>query len=195
MKTVSYYSLTGNQRQDFLSYLSTVTDSSPAFENMWDADWTNKPNTLPYILERTDKFQSPHGDYFIIYDDLQPVGMGGIYFSSFNRFIALAGVRTWVNPAYRNRALLKENLLPYHKAWAVKNNCRQVALTFNEYNKNIVEIFKRNRAGTPRLEHNLFYNGLVELGFPVVIQKTPQWVIYEPLDQDWKFNWEMIQAQ
>lgn len=194
MKTVSYYSLTEVEQKYFLNYLSQVQDKSPAFENMWDDDWSNKPNTLPYILERTDKFKCTNGDYFIIYDEDNITGMGGVYYSSFNKFIALAGVRTWVNPRYRNRALLKENLLPYHRAWAMKNNCRLIALTFNDYNKNIIEIFKRNRAGTPRLEHNLFYNGLIEVKFPVMILKTPQWVIYEKLDLDWEFNWNIIKA-
>lgn len=195
MKTVSYYSLTKIQQEEFFNYLAQIKDPSPAFENMWDSDWANKPNTLPYLLEKTNKFNAPNGDYFVIYDDNAVVGMGGVYYSNVNKFIAIAGVRTWVNPVYRNRALLKEHLLPYHRAWAVKNNCRQVALTFNDYNKNIVQIFKRNRAGTPRLEHNLFYNGLEELSFPVIIQKTPQWVIYEKLNKDWEFNWATIQAQ
>lgn len=194
MKTVSYYSLTTIQQEEFFNYLSQIKDPSPAFENMWDRDWSNKPNTLPYLLEKTSKFNAPNGDYFVIYDDNTVVGMGGVYYSSFNRFIAIAGVRTWVNPEYRNRALLKEHLLPYHRAWAVKNNCRQVALTFNDYNKNVAEIFKRNRAGTPRLEHNLFYNGLREVEFPVTIQKTRQWVIYESLT-DWEFNWATIKSQ
>ncbi len=192
MNTVSYYSLSTNQQQDFFNYLSQVRDPSPAFDNMWAEDWNAKSNTLPYILNKTEKFRPGSGDYFVVYDNDTIVGMGGVCYSSFNKFIALAGVRTWVNPHYRNRALLKEHLLPYHRAWAVANKCRQIALTFNDYNKNIAEIFKRNRAGTPRLEHNLFYNGLEELKFPVIIQKTPQWVIYERLDSSWNFNWDCI---
>lgn len=194
MKTVGYYDLDNSKRYKFFNFLSSVKDPSPAFENMWDRDWQNKPNTLPYLLEKTDKFKTL-GDYFVIYDNDNIVGMGGVYYSSFNKFVAIAGVRTWVNPTYRNRALLKEHLLPYHKAWAIKNNCRQVALTFNDYNKNVAEIFKRNRAGTPRLEHNLFYNGLCEVEFPVTILKTKQWVIYEQLDKDWSFDWSIIKAQ
>ncbi len=195
MKTVSYYSLTKTQQKKFFKFLEQATDPSPAFENMWDDEWESKPNTLPYLLEKTDKFKKPNGDYFVIYDGTKIVGMGGVCPSSVNKFIALAGVRTWVNPAYRSRSLLKEHLLPYHRAWAVENKCKHVALTFNDYNKNVIEIFKRNRAGTPRLEHNLFYNGLCELEFPVMLQKTRQWVIYEQLDTSWDFDWRLIQAK
>ena len=198
MKTVSYNELTKAKQKKFLKFLQQVDDTSPAFENMWDDNWENKPNTLPYMLEKTDKFKSPNGDYFVIYDDTNIVGMGGVYFSSFNRLIAIGGVRTWVNKTYRNKALLKEHLLPQHRAWAIKNNCKQIALTFNDYNKNVIEIFKRNRPGyarTERKEHNMFYNNFNELDFPVVIQKTKQWVVYESLDSNWDWKWKTIAVQ
>ena len=39
---------------------------------------------------------------------------------------------------------------------------------------------------------NLFYNGMEEVKFPVIIQYTPQWVIYEKLDKSFSFDWESI---
>ena len=33
-------------------------------------------------------------------------------------------------------------MLPLHKRWAIENKCEIIALSFNEYNKNIIEIFK-----------------------------------------------------
>lgn len=198
MKTVSYYSLSKKRQQNFFKYLSEIKDSSPAFENMWNEDWVTKPNTLPYILEHTEKFREPHGDYFIVYDRSTIVGMGGVCHSSFNNKIAIAGVRTWINPQYRNKSIARNYLLPEHKAWAINQVCKQVALTFNDYNKNIIAIWKRTRLGekrTVRESRHMFYNNFNELEFPVIIQKTPQWVIYEKLDPDWQFNWQCISRQ
>jgi hypothetical protein len=94
--------------------------------------------------------------------------------------------------------LIARYLLPAHKAWAIKNQCKQVALTFNEYNKNLTRPFTRTRAGedgsriSRRTEDMMFYSGVNELDFKVTIQYTPQWVIYEQLDPNWDFNWQSI---
>jgi hypothetical protein len=180
----------------FISFLKQETANSkdPAAANMWADDWTELPNTLPYILTKTNKFTGSLGEFHILFDGDQIIGCGGVQIAHFNNRIALCGVRTWVLPKYRNRSLLKDLLLPVHKSWAIRNNCYQIALTFNDYNKNIMEIFKRNRAGTPRLEHNLFYNGIEENKYPVTIQQTPQWVIYEKLNPLWNFNWSILRA-
>jgi hypothetical protein len=71
-----------------------------------------------------------------------------------------------------------------------------VMLTFNEYNKNLIQVFKRKRLGekinrNARKPHHLFYNGLNEIQFPISIQYTKQWGIYEKLS-DWDFDWSTI---
>ena len=116
----------------------------------------------------------------------------------FNNQIALAGVRTWVKNEYRHLSLNKEYLLVEHKKWCIGHDIKLIALSFNDYNKNIIEIFKRNRLGekneriNKREPKNLFYNGIEEFEFPVIIQYTPQWVIYEKLDKNFNFNWESV---
>ena len=39
-------------------YLKDETDKSddPAAENMWCSDWTDKPNSVLYMLKKTNKF-------------------------------------------------------------------------------------------------------------------------------------------
>jgi len=196
MKTLSYNKLTKKQQLGFFDFLREINSEDPALDNMWHDDWSEKPNTLPHMLSLTSKFNGTSGDFHVVYDKKKIVGCGGIYRSSVNKHIALAGVRTWVNSEYRNRSLLKEYLLPFHKAWAQTTGCKQVALTFNDYNKNIIAIFKRRRLGESdrghREEKHLFYSGLHEVKFPVVLQYTPQWVIYEKLDQAWEFNWRLL---
>lgn len=73
-----------------------------------------------------------------------------------------------------------------------------IALSFNEYNKNIINIFKRNRLGEKagrinnREPKNIFYNGLNEVSFLVNIQYTPQWVVYEKIDDTFDFDWSTL---
>ena len=107
----------------------------------------------------------------------------------------MAGTRTWVSENYRNRQVAAYILLPAHKQWAIDNGYKQIALCFNEYNKNLIRTWKRKRLGedrSPRTADRIFYDNLYELDFPVNIQYTKQWVIYEKLDKDWQFDWSTL---
>lgn len=196
-----YYTLTVSQKKEFFNFLSEIDKTETASVNMWNTNWENEPHTLPYILEHTDRFFESRGNFDILYDHGKIIACGGVYKSQFDSEIALAGVRTYINPSHRNKSLLREYLLPYHKEWAKRNNCKIVALSFNEYNKNIVEIFKRRRLGeqldrvNTRKHKHLFYNGLNEVEFPVVVQNTKQYLIYEKLDKTFDFDWESIKWQ
>ena len=175
-------------------------NSDAASENMWSDDWQNQPNTLPYILLNTERFSGGDGEFHIIKDGNKIVGCGGVQLAHFNNRVALAGVRTWITTEYRNKMIVARHLLPVHKAWAIKKNCKQVALSFNQYNKNLTRPFTRTRAGEAgdriqrRTPDMMFYNGVNELDFKVCIQYTPQWVIYEQLDADWNFDWNILKV-
>jgi hypothetical protein len=68
-------------------------------------------------------------------------------------------------------------------------------LTFNDYNKNIIKIWQRTRLGEtrePRRSHHMFYKNFNEVLFPVIIQYTTQWAIYERLDDSFDFDWQTI---
>jgi hypothetical protein len=98
---------------------------------------------------------------------------------------------------YRHKSILREHLLPIHKKWAIENNGNLVALTFNDHNKNIREIFKRRRLGesidrTHREPHHLFYSGLNEVTHPVNIQGTRQYIIYEKI-KDYDYDWKQLE--
>jgi hypothetical protein len=198
LKTLTYQSLSSTEREDFFSFLkSTQQYDSPATANMWNDNWESKPETLPFILEKTDRFNSSNGDYHIIYDGSTIIACGGVYISDFSNRIAIGGVRTWVAKEYRNNSILREYLFPVHKLWCQERNIDIIALTFNEYNKNLPKVFKRRRLGesieriTSREPKHLFYSGLHEVPFALSIQYTKQWLIYEKLS-DWNFNWETI---
>jgi len=169
----------------------------PASVNMWSKDWRVSNNTLPYILLNTDRFDSPNGQLYILRANSKIVGCSGVYISDFSSKICLAGVRTWINYKHRNNLLVREYFLPYQKQWAIKNNIPIIALSFNEYNKNIISIWSKQRLGEirpKRLPKHFGYNGVHVLEFPVIIQHTLQYVIYELLDPHFIFDWTTIKA-
>lgn len=195
----SFYNLTAEEKAKFYRELKEAESTGdPAAENMWHDDWENKNHTLPFLLEKRTRFQPPNGDFHIVYDEDRFVACGGVYKSEFSEYVALAGTRTWVEREYRNRLIPREILLPWHKRWAQENGCRQVAICFNEYNKRLMLAWQKRRMGedrSPRLEHHLFYNDLNVVDFPVTIQYTKQWAMYEKLDSNWEFDWSSIQVK
>jgi len=181
----------------FLSFCKeayTETDKL-ASENMWDDNWESKPHTLPYIIFYTNRFKYPNGEFHIAVDNNNIIGCSGIYRSDFCKDIGIAGCRTWIDKKYRNKSVAREFLLPADKKWAVDNDIKIICLTFNNYNKNLIEIWKRYRLGenrTTRKPYHLFYNNFNELTYPVNIQYTSQWIIYEKLDNNFNYDWEKI---
>ena len=198
MKIVRYSELTDNT--EFFNFLKaeSLEVDQPASVNLWSEDWETNVHTLTYILTNTKRFDGTNGEFYILYNDSKIVACGGVYISEFSKDIAIAGVRTWVKGEYRHLSLNKDYLLVEHKKWTISKNIKLLALSFNDYNKNIIQIFKRNRLGeksgriNSREPHHIFYNGLHEVNFPVTIQYTPQWVIYEKLNDSFDFNWESL---
>jgi hypothetical protein len=198
MKIIRYSELADNT--DLFSFLKieSAEIDQPASINLWAEHWETNVHTLPYILTKTKRFDSINGEFYILYDNNTIIACGGVYVSEFSKDIAIAGVRTWVNKQYRHLNLNKDYLLVEHKKWALDKNMKMIALSFNEYNKNIIQIFKRNRLGektgriNSRESKNIFYNGLNEVIVPVTIQYTPQWVIYEKIDDTFEFDWSTL---
>jgi len=199
----NYNYIDQDEKDDFFNFLKSESFemNQPASINLWADDWESNVHTLPYILTKTKRFDGINGDFFILYDDDKIVACGGVYVSDFSKDIAIAGVRTWVKKDYRHLALNKDYLLVEHKKWAIDKNMKMIALSFNDYNKNIIQIFKRGRLGekpgriNSREQKNMFYNGLQEVKFPVNIQYTSQWLIYERLDNSFEFDWDIIKCK
>lgn len=196
----TYRSLSLNEQHRFFNFCKAAAKETnkPASKNMWSDDWKNDPASLLYILENGNRFNGVKGEFFLLFDGDNIVGCSGIYISDFNDSIAIAGVRTWIDFSYRNLTLNKEYLLPIQKKWAIENGLKLIALTFNRYNKSIIDIFKRIRLGersdriSSRSPCHLFFNGIVEVPFSVNIQYTEQWVIYEHLDNEFNYDWQLI---
>jgi hypothetical protein len=165
--------------------------------NLWDDDWENKSYTLPFLLEKTPRFSENNGLFQILINDHEIIGCSGVYISSFDPYISLAGVRTWIRKDFRHLHLNKDYFLKSQKQWSIERGIKIIALSFNDYNKNIIQIFKRNRLGESsdrlkRSKEHLFFNGINEVPFSVNIQNTQQWVIYEKINLEYEFPWESI---
>ena len=197
MITKSYYALTNVERNAFIEFLKEARSETtqPAHVNMYDVDWNSKPNTLMYILENTDRFKI-NGFYQIVFDGSRVIASGGVYTSEFSNDIAILGTRTWIHKDYRHKLISREYLLPNEKKWAIENGFKAIVLTFNQYNKNLIKLWYRTRLGESRSireKHHFGYNGVTEIEFPVTVQFTKQWIIYEQLDKDFCFDWKILQ--
>jgi hypothetical protein len=195
---IEYSNISLELKEKFFKFcLDCSLEDQPAAKNMWEDDWYNKSHTLPYILEIEKRFINPNGEFFILFDNDHIIGCSGVYKSAFDSNISIAGVRTWTDKKYRHESINREYFFPAQKKWSIDNNIKIISLTFNDYNKNIIEIFKRKRIGeqidrlTTRKPKHLFYSNFNQVPFLVNVQQTPQWVIYENL-ADYNFDWHSI---
>lgn len=199
-RIASYQTLSTQEKTEFFKFCQEESKETTqlAHSNMWTDDWESQENTLLYLLEKTKKFHRNRGEMFILYYGDQVVACSGVCKSNVSDLIAIGGVRTWITKSHRNNSILREYLLPIHKNWAINRGYKQLILSFNNHNKNIIQIFKRNRlaekAGrtNSRQPHHLFYNGLKEIPYSINLYDTEQWVIYEELDPNWSFDWSSL---
>lgn len=196
----NFYQLTGSEQERFFEFFKNYKEHDhPAIANMWHEDWSNQRHTLPYLLYKTDRFQDPNGNFHIVYDGDNIASTGGVYKSQFCDKVALVGVRSFTARQYQHKNIIYDYIHPANKTWAIDNGCKILAISVNEYNRNLFKIFTRTRLGERagkqqrRQPYHLYYNGLIELDFPVNIQYTKQWVGYERLDPTWDYDWRQIE--
>jgi hypothetical protein len=189
-----------DNKQLFLDFCKKEFEESldPAAVNMWSPDWEIDLHTLPNLIYIQKRFEEPGGQFNLLLLDEKIIGCAGVYISEFCNTFAISGCRTWISNSYRNMLLVREYLLPVQKSWAQNNKLEAIGLTFNSYNKNLSKIWERRRLGEKRSNresHHMFYNNFQKVEFPVEIQNTPQWVIYEKLKESWNFDWESIKCK
>ena len=193
-KLVKYSDMSQDQKNDFKEYCKEQSNSDDsASSNLWG----NESHHLTFILNHTSRFSSNNGEFYIAFCDNEIAACSGIYKSEFNSHVALAGTRTWTTKKFRNLKLSREYLLPNQKQWAIDRNFKQIAICFNDYNKNLTRTIFRSRLGEApllRTSKHLFYSNINEIPFPVNIQDTKQWVVYEKIDSNWEFDWSKIKC-
>ena len=166
--------------------------SMPAHANMWDDEWETATHTLPYLLEIEKRFE--HGKFCVLYHNKEIIGCSGVYQSDFSKDICLVGIRSWIHKAHRGKFLLGRYVYPEQIKWAKQHNYKHAVISFNDYNKDLRNVFLRNGLGIVknRQVDSLFYNGVNEVDFPVEIKYTKQWILYEKLDPTWEFDYSVI---
>lgn len=178
---------------DFCSHASKFTDD-PAHVNMFHKNWEDRPETLPYLIYMSQRFKDNNGDFYILRVDNVIKAISGVQISPFDSNVAMAGIRSWIVPDMRAKMYIGHFLLPLHLSWAKEKNLKTVLLSFNGYNKRLMNYFKRSGMGVPKKRNHtrLFHNGVHEVPFSVDIQFTQQWVLYHKIDEKYEPNWESI---
>lgn len=166
--------------------------TDPAHVNMWRDTWIDSPDTLPHLLLISNKFIDGRGEFFVLEIEGKIEAVSGIYRSEFDEMVAIGGIRSWVNQCYRGKFLIGRHIMPYQVKWAKDNGYKTIALTFNEYNKKLINYFTRSGFGIKkkRNEFSLFFKGVNVLPYTLNIHNTEQWIIYDKLDSDYNPNWE-----
>jgi hypothetical protein len=167
----------------------------PGHVNMWDENWEEKSFTLPYLIYKSERFRNGNGDMHIILDEQDNIiANAGVNISDFDPLVALSGVRSWINKEYRTQLLIGKYILPVQLSWAKEKNLKTIAISFNDYNKNLIKHITRSGLGIKKRRgpHSMFYNGQYEVEFPVTINYTKQWVVYHKIDEEYIPNWELI---
>lgn len=200
--TVTRESVDNKTLRDIEIFCETVEQekSKPAWENMAFTDWQNKPQTLLYVLLKTNRFTENKGVFSFLYDNNIIVASSGAYISDFDPQVVIGGVRAWKLNTLRGGYYISKNIMPIHEDWAVKNNAKVFALTFNEYNFELMQ--KMNRSGQwerARKSRFLFgslrdtyYQDMNVLPYKVLIQQTVQHVLYKNLIDGYSPSWPKI---
>jgi len=193
LKVVELNSLDQKEIFNFAKNAYSITND-PAHVNMWSENWETDSATFPYLIYKSPRFANGNGIFHALLIDDKIEAVCGINRSSFDSYVALGGVRSWVNPKYRGRFLIGGHIMPLQLKWAEDNNLKTVCLTFNSYNEPMLKIVKRTGVGRKknRRPGMMFYNGLHEVSFPCNIQSTKQYVIYHKIDESYTPDWQKI---
>ncbi len=178
---------------DFCGYASTFTND-PAHVNMYHKNWEDRPETLPYLIYISERFRDNNGDFYVLKINNVIKAISGVQISPFDTNVAMAGIRSWIDPSLRAKMYIGHHLLPLHLSWAKEKDLKTILLSFNGYNKRLMNYFKRSGMGVPkqRNETRLFNNGVYEVPFSVDIQYTEQWVLYHKIDESYEPDWKKI---
>jgi GNAT superfamily N-acetyltransferase len=184
LETFNDKTITSKQHNSLtnLSQLASMLDD-PAAKNYDIVDWHHKNDTLLYAFFNKKRF-----DVFnILHHNGTPIAMSGAYV--FNH-VPIIGVRTFTHPDYRGGGhwCQARHILPAQIDYYENLGYKKVWLTFNSYNKKLINFLKRMSEG--KASHmgggpKTIYKNLKWYDEPQVIQYTDQ-IIAELIIEDYK---------
>lgn len=179
-----YTAVAKSELEVFASQASSCT-KDPAHTNM---------ATLMRLLFDSDRLANNRGTYFVLKINGKIEVGSGVYISDFDKWVAIGGLRSWVNEGYRGKFLLGSYMFPKQLEWASNKKLKTLAITLNKYNRKYLNHFRRSGLGMKkdRKPGRLFYNGQFEIPFACDIRDTKQWVIYHKIDQSYEPDWKSI---
>jgi hypothetical protein len=184
-------------KKELINFCKTAyhNKKDPAHVNMWHPDWENNSETLLFNIFVSKRLCGATGETFLLWRDDLLIAVSSVYVSSFDSNVAIGGVRSWVVGKYRGDLMIGRYLLPLQYQWAKKRNLKTFMLTFNDYNKKLINIIKRSGFGRVknRTEEKPFFYGVHTIDFPVTIQHTKQWIVYDKIDKNYEPNWKKIE--
>jgi hypothetical protein len=180
LRVIPYSDLNSLEQLEFFDFCYAQAETrEPAAANMTE---------VPELIRQ--RFSGDKGVMLVVFDGVRIIGCSGCYVSDFSPHIGLLGARSWLLKEYRAQQIIRDHVWPMQRDMMIGAGMKQVAVTFNDYNRNLAHFVKRNVVKrAPKTPRHLFYLNKTALNYPVVIQHTPQWVIYEKLDPHWSFDW------
>ena len=164
--------------QKFCTAIELTESGHPAEINMRYSDWESNPASLFYLIYKEQRLVGSSGQYFVLNDNGNTAAGSGVYVKD-NTAILL--VRSWIIPEFRSKWLLHEHLLPLQLTWARSQAAKDAMITVNEYNKNLLVIFKRAMR-SERHPMSKWYKDAVISDEPEIIKNVPQWTVKFNLD-------------
>ena len=151
----------------------------PAHVNMYHKNWEDRPETLPYLIYISERFRDNNGDFYVLKINNVIKAISAYKLVLFDTNVAMAGIRSWIDPVLRAKMYIGHLPSFFTFIWAKEKDLKTILLSFNGYNKRLMNYFKRRGMGVPkqRNETRLFNNGVHEVP-SVDIQYTEQWVLY-----------------
>lgn len=163
-------------------------------ENFTDVDWGNNPKCILHKLVYTDIFSENNGAYILLYENEQLAHMSGFNKADFDENIYICGVRTLTRKSHQHQLLMSQYMLPKQTEEVKRRGGKAMFFCFenggslfNVMQKGKFNLFLHNQA----VKYNV-YEGLTAHNKPVYINHTKHYVLYKPLDCNYKFDWDKI---
>lgn len=152
------------------------TSDDPAAVNM---QW-QEPAGFLYNVKTKQRWCRGQGQIFLILDQDRPVAISCVEFPERSYSWAVAGVRTWITPAYRSRQLANF-FLNKHLQWAAQQNCNFMLLTFNDYNRAAWLAVDRDPKYRRAANWSDWWDDCYAVPKKIEVRHTLQWCVIKPV--------------